>query len=59
MSAARDAINARNQELCERIRQGDADEGDYRAALLTHLRRTVREKIAVSNPALAAEEGAG
>lgn len=59
MSAARDAINARNQELCERIRQGDADEGDYRAALLTHLRRTVRDKIAVSNPALAAEEGAG
>ena len=44
------AIQARNAELCERIRRGDSDAGPYRAQLLEHVRRTVRNKLQVSDP---------
>ncbi len=59
MSDTRAAIEARNRELCERIRNGEADAGDFRGAVLAHLRTVVREKITVSNPALAAEDTSG
>ncbi len=54
--ALRDALRARNAELCERIRRGDADSGPFRQAVLAHLRLTVRDKLLVSNPAWLGEE---
>jgi hypothetical protein len=50
------ALGARNEALCERIRAGDADEGEFKAALLRHVRLTVEEKLAVANPKLLAAE---
>jgi hypothetical protein len=46
----RGAIRQRTEELCQRIRRGDADAGPYRDQVLAHLRETVREKLQVSNP---------
>ncbi|HEV8714673.1 MAG TPA: DUF6285 domain-containing protein [Candidatus Binatia bacterium] len=46
----REAIRRRTEELCQRIRQGDADTGPYRDQVLAHVRETVREKLLVSNP---------
>ena len=45
-----DALAGRNEELCERIRAGDADDGPFRDAALAHVRRTVRDKLLVTNP---------
>jgi hypothetical protein len=56
--ALRDAIGARSEELCERIRRGDADGGAFRDAVLAHARATVREKLAIVNPKLLAAEDA-
>jgi len=39
-----------NTELCERIEEGDADEGSYRKKVFDFLRATVRAKLAVDNP---------
>lgn len=46
----RAAIGRRTEELCQRIRRGDADAGPYRDQVLAHIRETVREKLLVSNP---------
>jgi hypothetical protein len=46
----RTRLVARNQQLSDRIRGGEADAGEWRAATLAHLRRVVRDKLAVSNP---------
>jgi hypothetical protein len=46
----REAIRRRTEQLCQRIRQGDADAGSYRDQMLAHVRETVREKLLVSNP---------
>lgn len=48
--ALREAIRQRTEELCLRIRQGEADVGPYRAQVLAHVRETVREKLLVNNP---------
>ncbi len=45
-----EAIWQRTAELCEHIRQGQADTGSYRAQVLAHVRQTVQEKLLVSNP---------
>ena len=58
-SALLDALAGRNEELCERIRAGDADEGPFRDAALAHVRRTVRDKLLVTNPGWLGEEGEG
>lgn len=50
-SALREALAARNEELCRRIRDGEADAGPFRQAVLAHLRQTVRDKLLVTNPA--------
>ena len=47
-AAASEAIRARNAELCERIRRGEGDG----AQVLAHVRRTVADKLRVSDPAL-------
>ena len=44
------AIRRRTEELCQRIQQGEADTGPYRAQVLAHVRESVREKLKVSNP---------
>ena len=49
-TAVREAIWQRTGELCARIRDGDADTGPYRAKVLTHLKRTVHDKLVISNP---------
>jgi hypothetical protein len=56
LSAVRAALVDRNQDLSTRIRNGDADSGSWRTAVLDHLRHTIHDKLTVSNPALAAEE---
>lgn len=58
--ALRRAIAGATADLARRIREGEVDaEGPARAAVIEHLRVTVREKLVVSNPAwLAADEGA-
>ena len=49
-SELRKAIQQRTAELCQRIRQGDADAGPYRQQVLAHARESVREKLLVNNP---------
>ena len=55
LSAVRDALLRRNQELSARIRRGDADSGEFRTAVFGHLRTMLIDKLTVSNPNLAAE----
>jgi len=55
LAAVREALMRRNEVLCERIRKGEADEGPWRLAVLSHLRRVTLDKLEVTNPALAAE----
>jgi len=54
LPAERDALRRRlaqrTETLCARIRQGDADTGHWREAVLAHVRRTVTDKLAVANP---------
>jgi len=51
-AALRETLAARNAELCERIRRGDADSGGFAQQVREHVRRTVRDKLAVSDPGL-------
>ncbi len=50
----RDALRAvlaqRNEELSERIRSGNADDGDFRDAVIKHLRQAIQDKLTVTNP---------
>ncbi len=55
LSAVKDALTERNRELSARIRKGDADSGDFRKVVMHHLRKTIHDKLVVSNPALASE----
>lgn len=48
--ALRAGVRARNEALVARIRRGEADAGDWRAAVLAHLRRTVADKLDVARP---------
>lgn len=50
LAALRTAIRQRTEELCQRIRQGEADAGPYRDRVLAHVRETVKEKLLVSHP---------
>jgi hypothetical protein len=44
------AVDEMERELCERIRQGLADDPTFRARVLDHLRETTRERLTVANP---------
>jgi hypothetical protein len=50
LDVTRAAFARRNQELSDRIRQGDADSGDYRALVFAHLRDVIHAKLEVSDP---------
>ncbi len=44
------AVEELERELCARIRAGFGDDPDSRERLLSHLRETAAERLAVSNP---------
>jgi len=44
------AVRARTEELAERIRRGEADDGAFATAVRAHVRATVREKLRVGTP---------
>ncbi len=46
----RAALRARNEELCRRIRAGEADGGEWSRRVWEHVRTVVRDKISVTNP---------
>jgi hypothetical protein len=47
-----EALRARNGELAERIRNGEADSGDFGDRVRNHVRRTVAAKLRASDPGL-------
>jgi hypothetical protein len=47
-------VRARNEQLAERIRAGNADDGPWRAEVLAHLRVTAADRLAIANPKYAA-----
>jgi hypothetical protein len=50
LSDLRAAVRRRTEELCARIRAGDADEGPWAEAVAAHVRATVDDKMSVTNP---------
>jgi len=56
-AALREGMRSRNSELCDRIRKGEADEGDFGQRVFEHVRRTVADKLRVSNPELLLRSG--
>ena len=54
LDVMRTALLRRNEELAERIRAGDADDGEWRDIVLAHVRDVVHAKLEVSNPEWAA-----
>ncbi len=56
-NALRLVLAQRNEELSERIRTGAADGGgDFRDAILPHVRQTIRDKLTVTNPGWLGDE---
>ncbi|HCG02500.1 MAG TPA: hypothetical protein DEV93_18400 [Chloroflexi bacterium] len=55
LSGLRAAILERNEELCRRIHDGEADQGAMRTAVLSHLREVLRSTLSVSDPGLLAQ----
>ena len=53
LASLRDAVRELTQELCARIRRGDADAAPFREAVRAAVGASVREKLAVSNPRMA------
>lgn len=54
LQGLRQALRARNEELCRRIQAGEFDRPDLRRLLVGHLDRTVRNKLLVCSPRYAA-----
>ena len=50
LDVTRAAVAKRNEELSDRIREGEADAGDYRALVFAHLRDVIHAKLEVSDP---------
>ncbi len=48
----RTALHERNEALCALIRGGNADDGEAARQVFDHVRRTVRDKLTVSDPPL-------
>ena len=49
---ARAGLRRMTESLCERIREGEADAGPWRAGVLRHLRLVVRQKLEVASPGM-------
>lgn len=43
-------LRERTEQLCARIRHGEADSGPWRPLVLAHVRQTVTDKLIVANP---------
>jgi hypothetical protein len=52
LAALADGIQARNKVLADRIRNGDADAGQFADQVRAHVTRTVADKLRVSDPGL-------
>ncbi len=52
----RATVRAQTEQLCDRIRCGDADDVPMREAVRAHVRAEVRRKLLVTNPAWLGEE---
>lgn len=52
IAALADALHERNRQLADRIRRGDADEGDFAVQVRAHVHRTAADKLRVSDPGL-------
>lgn len=50
VAALRAEVRELNATLADRIRQGDADEGSWRAEVVAHLRATAAARLAIANP---------
>lgn len=50
LGAMKQALRSRNEALVERIRQGDADAGEFRDLARAHVRDVVHAKLASANP---------
>ena len=50
LESTKQALVERNRDLCERIRDGDADSGRFRELTFAHVRDVVHAKLEVSNP---------
>lgn len=50
LAALRAALQAREAELCARIRAGAADSEPQRGTILAYLRQRVQDKLAVTDP---------
>ncbi len=48
----RSALRERSEPLCALIRSGDAENEEAERELFEHVRRTIRDKLTVSDPAL-------
>lgn len=59
IAALKRALCERTETLCERIRRGDADAGQFRRQVVDHVRQTVLEKLAATNPRLFEQESGG
>jgi hypothetical protein len=57
LATLRRAIRAVTEQLCQRIRTGDADRDPWRTAVLAHVRQTVVDKLSVANPKFLAGGG--
>ena len=44
-----------NEKLCARIRSGDADHNPWRRKVMDHIKKTLIEKLEISNPRMIAE----
>jgi hypothetical protein len=44
-----------NEKLCARIRSGDADHNPWRREVIDHIKKTLIEKLEISNPKMIVE----
>lgn len=44
-----------NEELCERIRAGEADNGPWANLIMNHVKKTLVQKLEIANPGMVAK----
>jgi hypothetical protein len=52
VAALKEGLLNRNATLCQQIRDGKADDGEWANAVFVHVRQTVRDKAAIADPRL-------
>ncbi len=51
----RTQISELNEELCERIRMGKADNGPWANLVMDHVKKTLVQKLEIANPGMVAK----